>query len=46
VFGRWYEDHLPGASLTVVDGAGHYLAFTHWSAMLATLAAAAARRPG
>jgi pimeloyl-ACP methyl ester carboxylesterase len=46
VFGRWYEDHLPGASLTVVDGAGHYLAFTHWSAMLATLATAAARRPG
>jgi pimeloyl-ACP methyl ester carboxylesterase len=35
--GRWYAAHLPGASLHVVDGAGHYLAFTHWAEMLATL---------
>ena len=38
-FGHWYAAHLPGASLTVVDGAGHYLAFTAWAEMLATLAA-------
>ncbi len=36
--GHWYAAHLPGASLTVVDGAGHYLAFTRWSEMLTTLA--------
>lgn len=39
-FGRWYESHLPRPSLTVVDGAAHYLAFTGWADMLATLAAA------
>jgi pimeloyl-ACP methyl ester carboxylesterase len=38
-FGRWYETHLPGAGLTVVDGAGHYVALTHWSELLADLAA-------
>lgn len=36
-FGRWYETHLPDARLTVVDGAGHYVALTHWSQILAEL---------
>ena len=35
--GRWYAAHLPAASLHLVEGAGHYLAFTHWAEMLATL---------
>ena len=42
-FGRWYAAHLPGATLTVVAGAGHYLALTHWSGLLAELAALAGR---
>lgn len=37
-FGRWYESHLPRASLDVVAGAGHYLVFTRWADLLATLA--------
>lgn len=37
-FGRWYASHLAGAELAVVDGGGHYLAFTAWSPMLAELA--------
>jgi len=37
-FGRWYEAHLRGASLTVVPGSGHYVAFTRWAEMLSTLA--------
>jgi pimeloyl-ACP methyl ester carboxylesterase len=44
-FGRWYETHLPRASLSVVDGAGHYLAFTRWTEMLAALAATVAPPP-
>jgi pimeloyl-ACP methyl ester carboxylesterase len=40
-FGRWYETHLRHASLTVVAGAAHYLAFTRWAEMLSTLAIAA-----
>jgi pimeloyl-ACP methyl ester carboxylesterase len=44
-FGRWYAAHLRGASLTVVEGAGHYLAFTAWPDLLATLAADAGREP-
>lgn len=40
-FGHWYESALPRSSLTVIDGAGHYVAFTAWADMLATLAAAA-----
>jgi pimeloyl-ACP methyl ester carboxylesterase len=39
-FGRWYESQLPRASLTVVDGAAHYLAFTRWTELLAALTAA------
>jgi pimeloyl-ACP methyl ester carboxylesterase len=39
-FGRWYEATIPRASLTVVDGAAHFLAFTWWDRMLTTLAAA------
>jgi pimeloyl-ACP methyl ester carboxylesterase len=38
-FGRWYAAHVPGAALTVVPGAGHYLALTRWSQLLAELAA-------
>jgi pimeloyl-ACP methyl ester carboxylesterase len=38
-FGRWYADHLPGATLTLVEGAAHYLALTAWPDLLATLAA-------
>lgn len=37
-FGRWYAAQLPAAELTVVPGAGHYLAFTRWSALLTELA--------
>ena len=37
-FGRWYRAHLPAARLTVVDGAGHYLAFTRWRELLADMA--------
>jgi pimeloyl-ACP methyl ester carboxylesterase len=39
-FGRWYEARVPRASLTVVEGAAHFLAFTWWDRMLTTLAAA------
>jgi pimeloyl-ACP methyl ester carboxylesterase len=39
-FGRWYEASIPRASLTVVEGAAHFLAFTWWDRMLTTLAAA------
>lgn len=39
-FGRWYERHLPGAALTVVEDGGHYLALTCWAEMLRLLAAA------
>jgi len=42
-FGRWYASHLAGAELAVVDGAGHYLAFTAWSPMLTELAELAGR---
>ena len=47
-FGRWYAARLPGATLTVVGAAGHYVAFTRWSEMLATLAATVSpgARPG
>ena len=41
-FGRWYRAHLPRASLTIVEGAAHYLAFTRWADMLAALARLAA----
>lgn len=37
-FGRWYACRLAGADVAVVDGAGHYLAFTAWAPMLAELA--------
>ncbi len=44
-FGRWYESHLRHPSLTVIDGAAHYVAFTRWADMLATLAAAVGPGP-
>ena len=42
-FGRWYAAHLPDATLTVVAGAGHYLALTRWSELLDELAALTGR---
>jgi pimeloyl-ACP methyl ester carboxylesterase len=41
-FGAWYAAHLPGATLEVVPGAGHYLPLTRWAAILGELAAAGA----
>lgn len=41
-FGAWYAAHLPTAALTVVPGAGHYLALTAWPALLRAVAAACA----
>ena len=38
-FGRWWADALPDARLEVVEGASHVLALTHWSSLLAGLAA-------
>ncbi len=38
-FGRWYADRVPHARLTVVAGAGHYLALTAWPDLLASVAA-------
>jgi pimeloyl-ACP methyl ester carboxylesterase len=38
-FGRWYAARLPAARLAVVEGAAHYLAFTAWAELLASLAA-------
>jgi pimeloyl-ACP methyl ester carboxylesterase len=32
--GRWYAARLPGATLTVLPGAGHLLPITHWAAIL------------
>lgn len=34
-FGAWYTRRLPHARLDIVDGAGHYLPFTHWPEILA-----------
>jgi pimeloyl-ACP methyl ester carboxylesterase len=36
-FGRWYTSQLPASHLELVDGAGHYLPFTHWPQLLAAL---------
>ena len=41
-FGRWYRARLPKASLTIVEDAAHYLAFTRWADMLTALARLAA----
>jgi pimeloyl-ACP methyl ester carboxylesterase len=38
-FGRWLADHLPDATLDVVDGAGHALLLPRWESILRTLAA-------
>jgi pimeloyl-ACP methyl ester carboxylesterase len=37
IFGEWYVRQLPGTSLHVIAGAGHYLPFTHWSLLLGAL---------
>jgi pimeloyl-ACP methyl ester carboxylesterase len=36
-FGRWYSERLPDAELRVVPDAGHFLTFTHWDLILASL---------
>ena len=38
-FGRWWATAVPQASLTIVDGAAHYLALTRWTDLLTTVAA-------
>ena len=38
-FGRWLADHLPVATLHVLDGAGHCLVLPRWAAILAILGA-------
>jgi pimeloyl-ACP methyl ester carboxylesterase len=38
-FGRWYADQVAHAGLTIVEGAGHYLALTAWPDLLAAVAA-------
>ena len=38
-FGRWLAEHLPDATLEVVDGAGHALVLPRWVPILRTLAA-------
>jgi pimeloyl-ACP methyl ester carboxylesterase len=37
-FGHWYARHLRKARLTVLDGASHYLPFTHWQLLLDAVA--------
>jgi pimeloyl-ACP methyl ester carboxylesterase len=37
VFGEWYARRVPGSSLHVIAGAGHFLPFTHWSLLLGAL---------
>lgn len=37
-FGRWWATVLRWPELTVIDGAGHLLAITHWEQVLARLA--------
>ncbi|MET0459162.1 MAG: alpha/beta hydrolase [Ilumatobacteraceae bacterium] len=34
-FGRWLADHLPDATLTVIDGAGHCLVLPRWTEIVA-----------
>jgi pimeloyl-ACP methyl ester carboxylesterase len=36
-FGHWYTSQLPASHLELVDGAGHYLPFTHWPQLLTAL---------
>jgi hypothetical protein len=36
--GRWLLDHLPDASLEVLDAAGHQLTLTRWSRLLVAAA--------
>ncbi|MCU1452930.1 MAG: alpha/beta hydrolase [Acidimicrobiales bacterium] len=38
-FGRWLADHLPDATLDVVDGAGHCLLLPRWAEILTALVA-------
>lgn len=36
--GRWYADHLPHSTLTVVKSASHFVVFSRWSDILAWFA--------
>ena len=36
--GRWYADHLPHSTLTVVESASHFVVFSRWSDILAWFA--------
>ena len=36
-FGRWWVGALPDGRLRIVAGAGHLVALTHWSEILAAL---------
>ena len=36
-FGRWYADHLPNATLHVLDGAGHCFPLPRWADLLTAL---------
>lgn len=37
-FGRWWASHLRWPELTVVEGAGHLVALSHWRAIVVRLA--------
>jgi pimeloyl-ACP methyl ester carboxylesterase len=36
-FGRWYAEHLPSATLEVLDGAGHCFPLPRWAELLGAL---------
>jgi pimeloyl-ACP methyl ester carboxylesterase len=40
VFGEWYVRRLPKSVMHRVEGAGHFLTFTHWRQLLASVATA------
>jgi pimeloyl-ACP methyl ester carboxylesterase len=35
--GRWFADHVPGATCRVIDGAGHLVALAQWQELLTSL---------
>jgi pimeloyl-ACP methyl ester carboxylesterase len=45
-FAAWYARRFPHAAVTLVDGAGHYLPFTHWPVILGPGAAPGTGPPG
>ena len=38
-FGRWYVEHLPSATLEVLEGAGHCFPLPRWAELLTALTA-------